>query len=83
MKLEWDKIEQHVKLTGQVFAMDFKTSVSQSKAFSCFPDVYLIIKRMKAFNLSCYPDTPTLSHYIWSVTYVHSSHIPRRKTICT
>ena len=23
MKLEWDEVEQHVKLTGQVFAMDF------------------------------------------------------------
>ena len=39
MKLEWDEVEQHVKLTGQVFAMDFKTSISQSKAFSRFPDV--------------------------------------------
>lgn len=83
MKLEWDEVEQHVKLTAQVFAMDFKTSISQNKAFSRFPDVYLIIKRIKAFNFSCYPDTPILSHCIWSVTYAHSSHIPRRKTICT
>ena len=58
MKLEWDEADQHVKLTCQVFPMDFKTSISQSKAFSCFPDVYLIIKRIKAFNFSCYPGTP-------------------------
>lgn len=44
MKLEWDKIEQHVKLTGQVFAMDFKPQSHKVRRFHV-SQMYILLSK--------------------------------------